>query len=319
MDSGDEVRAGGPTGGGPTHATTVAARRAEGGSGESAPLLERLRHPRRDAGRALVGAALLALWLAWLVCTSLVQPRFVTDAQLREAVASGSVTAWRVVEVDETDDGPRWSEDLALRWQGTEAGLPGVDLSDAADDGATGVVTVLYATEWAPWPHLVDTVMGPDPAAYTALLRDAGVPQAAGYVSEPRLDPPDWAQWPGALLVLLTLGVLVGGPPPRRGTRWFWFWFLFPTLGVGVLAYALAEHLRPRPAGLPEAERGRALDVVDSDPPPERRPPATEPDVTPRRRSGLAGWGTSIVLGVGTLFALTVLHEVVGAWWLIRP
>lgn len=38
-------------------------------------------------------------------------------------------------------------------------------------------------------------------------------------------------------LLLVTLGLLIGGPQPRRATRWAWFWLLVPPFGC--LAFLL--------------------------------------------------------------------------------
>ncbi|HEX8629317.1 MAG TPA: hypothetical protein VF755_14220 [Catenuloplanes sp.] len=45
----------------------------------------------------------------------------------------------------------------------------------------------------------------------------------------------------GGGLLMIFLGFLLAGPPPRRGTRLFWFWMALVPFGLGVLAWLATE------------------------------------------------------------------------------
>ena len=110
--------------------------------------------------------------------------------------------------------------------------------------------------------------------------------------------------------------------------RWFWFWFAFPTLGLGVVLYAVVEHLR-RPRTLSDEVRGRAFDVVDTAPWPDPAateastadpgPSAPQDGVGTNRRSSLMGWMFSIGLALVTQSVMGVLLTTTGWVWLVRP
>ena len=99
----------------------------------------------------------------------------------------------------------------------------------------------------------------------------------------------------GALLLLLSTLVVIVGPRPRRGTRWFWFWVVGGPLSVGVPIFAVAELLRPQyePVGI------------------------VHPPGVAGRWSGLAGFAIGVVfslVGAGVLSALTAVSPI----WFIR-
>ncbi|WP_433280292.1 hypothetical protein [Micromonospora sp. CA-244673] len=90
-------------------------------------------------------------------------------------------------------------------------------------------------------------------------------------------------------MLALTIGVgwllmLVAGPPPVAGTRWFWLWIGLLPFGLGVLAWL---HL----------ERWRG-DV-----------PAARP-----RRSGWAGLGGLLLGGILLSVAVTALAALFGGY-----
>ncbi|WP_068395896.1 hypothetical protein [Kribbia dieselivorans] len=49
-----------------------------------------------------------------------------------------------------------------------------------------------------------------------------------------------------AALLLGTLALIITGPRPGWGTRWYWFWMLAIPAGLGTVAYAVVELLRGR-------------------------------------------------------------------------
>ena len=82
------------------------------------------------------------------------------------------------------------------------------------------------------------------PAALVQQLTAAGVPEAAP--SELWFHPSQRVNNAGALLLFVSLVVVILGPRPRRGTRWFWFWLVGGPVSVGIAVFAVAELLRPR-------------------------------------------------------------------------
>lgn len=282
----------------------------------------------------VAGAALLLAWGTWFVLTTIVQPRMVDEQQLTSDLQAGAVTSWRVVAVD--DDGSRsWSESLRLN-------LPSTDASGDRDDtgDVPGSTAIWYTTDaLVAGSRIVEPAASPPVEVLAARLREAGVPPSTG---GPMLTPdraPERPQLAGLLTGFLFISVLLLGPRPTRGTRWFWFWFGFASMGAGVVAYAVGEHLRPRPD--PDPPTGRALDVLDRDEWPERTTPvdgsaATDDDPVDgplaaalradpqtdeghRRRSGLAGFGFAILLSFLVSGTLSVLGEGADLFWLPRP
>ncbi|GEM_PF-5393751 len=79
----------------------------------------------------------------------------------------------------------------------------------------------------------------------------------------PRLSGSSHAGLPVRFWTLLLLGtgfvaLVLLGPPPTRGTKWFWFWVAPLPLGLGVLAYAVCERVAPpRPARPARPQGGR--------------------------------------------------------------
>lgn len=315
MDTGggfDEARSPAPSGRAPV---TTSGSRADGAAGSSGLAARRLRPRSGDVHRA-VGLLLLALWLTWLVTTVVVQPRFVSQDRFDADLRAGQVASWRVVAVDDQNDEPAWADRV---WVNIPSADP-LGNPDTTGD-VPGVVSLAYFTH-SPVARMRIVDQGSPPEVLTQQLRDAGIPPA--WEVDPRLvDEPSRssAELPALVLVVLFLAALVIGPRPTRGTRWFWFWMVFPTLGVGVAAYAVLEHLWRRPDD-PARPPGRAFDVLDGDRWPDGTPaPEDEAGERPavrRRRSGLAGLGTSIVVS----FLLTSVLQALGStgWlWAVRP
>ena len=89
-----------------------------------------------------------------------------------------------------------------------------------------------------------------------------------------------------ALLALIGLGVVIGGPDPVRGTRWFWFWFGQIPFGLGFVAWLAWER-------------------------PWASPPPTPVE---KRRSGWLGLGYMIVIGMLAAILVTAARRVLGPW-----
>ena len=191
----------------------------------------------------MVGCVLVAAWLLWIAGLWVTQPRLVSQEFLGDELAQGRVTAYRVATVEEQREG-LFAGPHRVEVRPASDAHDGV--VDGADDGRQ--LTVAY---WVQAPvaslRVLDTngLMSDVPAAMVGQLRTAGVPEA----------PPGdlWDREAaartdtlGTLLLLTALAVVVLGPRPSRGTRWFWFWLLFAPLALAVPAFAAAELIWPR-------------------------------------------------------------------------
>ena len=239
--------------------------------------------------RRLLGGALVAGWVLWLVAVWLTQPRVTSQASLTDELERGQVSAYRVVTVDEDRAGMQSPYRLDL--------YPASDAADGALDGADDgrPVTVAY---WVDAPvatlRVVDTngLSSDAPAAMVARLRAAGVPEAdrSRLVGLPG---PQQVHNAGSLLLVLSTLVVVLGPRPRRGTRWFWFWVTGGPLSVGVPLFAVLELLRPR----------------------YEAPGTVPPPGVAGRWSGLLGFGVGAALAIGGA-ALSGLATLSPVWFL---
>lgn len=249
---------------------------------------------RRDPRRSdrVFGAVMVALWVAWLVLTLVTQTRLVTPERLDADLAAGRVATWQVVQLDTSDDGWSWS-------RGVEHSPAGATTDAEIERALTssGNPAIAY---WTDGWFASSRVLDPNGLANGTNGAEQRI-RAAGVPTPDRLDDPtlvfdlrqDWAVWAAAPLLLMFLGSVLLGPAPTRGTRWFWFWQAWVTFGLGVLAYAVWEQVRPAPTpGTPGA---------------------------PRRRGGWQGVG--IAIGCSILLGALADGLVAGThWlWLIQP
>jgi hypothetical protein len=107
-------------------------------------------------------------------------------------------------------------------------------------------------------------------------------------------------QWVGVLaggLILVGLAVLLGGPAPAVGTRWYWFWMGGVPFGLGLLYWLAVERPWAHPA-----------------------PPAVDPKTNKvRRRSGLTGFAFMILSGIALSILAALLGAVVGDFVVPTP
>ncbi len=196
----------------------------------------------------MLGWVLFVGWAVWLVTLWVTQPRLVPQELLADELSQGRATGYRVVTVDEDGGGRPWAPYRLDVY-------PASDAEDGALDGTSDgqQVTVAY---WVDAPVARLRVLDPDglgsdvPAALVSRFRAAGVQEVAAsslYAHPPGLR----VDQAGALLLFVSTLVVVLGPRPRRGTRWFWFWVVGGPLALGVPLFAVTELLRPRyePAG----------------------------------------------------------------------
>ena len=130
------------------------------------------------------------------------------------------------------------------------------------------------------------------PAALVEQLTSAGVPQVAP--SELWFHPSERVNNLGVLLTVVCTLVVILGPRPRRGTRWFWFWLVGGPMSVGIAIFAVAELVRPRyePEG------------------------TVHPRGVAGRWSGLAGFALGVVLALAGSAVLILLTDLSPIWFL---
>ena len=247
----------------------------------------------RTTSRQVLGWVLLLGWVLWLAAFWVTQPRIVPQDFVAGDLARSDVTAYRVVTVD---------QDLR---RGPFSSAEGIDVYAASDDqdgvvdgAADGrPVTVAY---WVDAPvatlRVLDTngLSSDTPAALVETFRAAGVPEAEASRFYRGL-PSDRIASAGAVLLFVGYLVVVLGPRPRRGTRWFWFWIVGGPLSVGLPIFAVAELLRPRY----EADG------------------TVHPPGVAGRWNGLSGFALGVVLSLALSWALLTLSGL-SPVWLIR-
>ncbi|NHA67888.1 hypothetical protein [Phycicoccus flavus] len=252
----------------------------------------------RDRGTSdrVFGAVMVLLWVAWLVATTLTQPRLVTPDRFEADLAAGRVVAAQVVDLRSPGAGDAtWSWSRTVVLDAVPDG--GVDVS-TGDTGSGGSGERAFAYRvggvFAPLRIVDPSTSAEAPRALLDRVRAAGVGDGgaggASWLPDRHANWPVWAAFP---LTLMALGSIIAGPAPTRGTRWFWVWLVWVTMGVGVLAYALLEQLRPAP------RRG-------------------EPGA-PRRWTGVVGFLLMLLAGRLLAAAGTGLADSTHWLWLVRP
>jgi hypothetical protein len=189
----------------------------------------------------LVGAGLVALWVVWLVVLWVGQVRVGSVTMLEDDLEAGRVLSYREVVLDDRVD-QRWGDS-------TDVGYHSVDeqgrLTDE-DDGSGNRAVAYWVEGRVATERVVDPGLSPATSsdAVVERLRAAGVPPNTAFGSD-FYGRTDRADQLALVLGVVTLGLVVLGPRPARGTRWFWFWVMSTPLALGVLAYAVVELVRP--------------------------------------------------------------------------
>jgi hypothetical protein len=234
--------------------------------------------------------AVVLVWLLAATTTWWTTPRKQSYEQARADVAAGRVTVYQWGDRFDETDRRRWLGASTLRSSGTLGPLFEWRTTDGhvrwtnTDEFDTLTVATTGGVE-------AKSYSGPGAVALTQELQRAGLAQRTGDVDSPG----PLVSWLGIGLAVLFFGVLVAGPAPVRGTRWFWFWLVFlAAYGVGLLLWLALEHPWSRSATA-----------------------AAEPGG--RRRSGLSGFGFGILASLLTTVALLILHYLLGDWWVPHP
>ena len=169
---------------------------------------------------------ILGGWVLWAALAWWSTPRQVDLGQLDRDLAADRVVTWQ--RADGWGDGT-WE----FRGRHPEPA--------PAENGQMFVWTVPTGQT-----RYVDAIVDVDavPAdRYAEQLAATALPWRADRVLAHRVA--DSAGLLGVLTGLLWLTMLVAGPPPRRGTRWYWFWLGLLPYGVGMLAWLYREKWRP--------------------------------------------------------------------------
>ncbi|GAB1691857.1 hypothetical protein [Krasilnikovia sp. M28-CT-15] len=233
---------------------------------------------------AVLRIAVVVLWLLAAATAWWTAPRQQSYQQARADVAAGRVAEhqWG----DRWDgDTRRWFGDPTLLSSGTLGPLFAWRTPDGrwhwTDTDTYGEVRVADADE--------KTYAGPGAAALAQDLRAADLEGTSGDVAQTPV-----ITWMEVLLAVVFLGVLVAGPAPRRGTRWYWFWVVtFVPYGLGLLFWTTREHPWARSA------------AVDTAPGAERP-----------RDSGFRGLAVGILSAIVIGLVMLALQQVLGDWWL---
>lgn len=191
--------------------------------------------------RYAAAALIVALWTAWAVLTWQNAVRTVDAGQFHQDLASGDVLSYRVTTNIRHDR--MWPP---LGTGSTEFDVVGLEENGLPKDGqsADGIVYWLGSgvgrERVVPYEAFVAPYLDPPRQALEAGVR----PVVHTYDQQPTPDAGAAYGIAAALVMLVALIV----QKPRRATRWFWFFFAQTTLGLGLLAYAVAELLlRPSP------------------------------------------------------------------------
>lgn len=214
----------------------------------------------RVAVRVLAGLLLLG-WAVTLALTLWTLPRESTPQQLRADIADGRVAGYRLVYALGTRQGP-WN--VTATGFNTAEAAPGIAWS--LHDGRTRWASVTGApidlnssppqdtTSLNPDGTTVPPKPDPAVAPLVTALDEAGATR--------RLAEQDRLQMAVGVIGITALILLLAGPPPQRGTKWFWFWISTTTLGVGLAAWLVLEHLRPPRQPVARRQRGLAGFVI---------------------------------------------------------
>ncbi|MFE9656187.1 hypothetical protein [Micromonospora sp. NPDC006431] len=189
------------------------------------------RSRRRLLRRALTVVMALC-WLAWAALAWWTSPRQVGPEQLDRDLAAGRIVTFVRADGWDQEGGfwgrrpePRYdSEGWMMIWslpdgrvRYADVGVLSIDEERSADheDARLAQVASSWRADGAPADRLAD---------------------AAGLLA-------------GAL-ALTWLGLLVAGPAPQAGSRWFWFWLGLLPFGAGLLGWLLREQWHAElPAG----------------------------------------------------------------------
>jgi hypothetical protein len=219
----------------------------------------------RAVRMVLVGVWVLLAAMSWWSA-----PRETSPSQVRSELAAGDVVAYEWGDSWDTDSGWSWGTSPDLR---------------TSENGP------ILAWRTADWRVHYTTLDGASPTSPAAVALKAAINDAVpGDARGDFRARPLFATIVAVLFGLTVLALLIGGPAPVTGTRWFWFWVMTGVpLGLGFLYWLAAE--RPwSPRATPrEGRPGRD-----------------------NRRRWYFGIGVSIVASFGCAVLVYGLNELLG-------
>ncbi|GIJ81209.1 hypothetical protein SAMN05443287_10915 [Micromonospora phaseoli] len=193
---------------------------------------------------------LVALWLAAAGTAWWTAPRTQSYDQARADLAAGRVVAYQWGDHWDADRRPPWFDTSDLQSSGTLGPLFGWRTTDGrvwwTDTEHFGEVTTTGAVDESSYT-------GPGAVGLAQHLRAADLEDRSGSLQP--LGPV--VSGTGLAAAVIILGVVVGGPAPVLGTRWFWFWLVcLVPLGLGLLWWLAREHPWSRAASPPATPAG---------------------------------------------------------------
>lgn len=239
---------------------------------------------------AVLRLALVVLWLLAAVMAWWTAPRRQDYDQAKADLAAGRVTAYQ------------WGD----RWDGADPG-PWFGTATLQSSGTLGPLFAWRTPDGrVRWTDTTDfdqvtTTGAVDDTSYSGVgavgiaqdLRAAGREGLGGDV-DGRVPVVTGIS---AVLGMIFLGMVVAGPAPALGTRWFWFWLVsLAPLGLGFLLWLARDRPWSRAAA-----------------------PAPVSGGAERRDRGMLGFGIGLLATfvIGTL--LLVLHSFLGDQWVPQP
>lgn len=197
--------------------------------------------------RRVLAAVILLAWLTWLVPSWMSSLNEVRARDVVQDVPSGRVVGFLAADQVEPET-MRFSA-LGAAWYGN---TPGADADGRPTDGPA--MQLLYSVKgdvrlrWLPeTPPLIG-----DQDVFAALKASGARP----FTPETYPANRDWVAFP-ALFAAITALVSLLTTAPTRGTRPFWLFTGTVGMGLGIVAYAVAELWRPGPAPAEEGPRLR--------------------------------------------------------------
>ncbi|MEV4808286.1 hypothetical protein [Micromonospora avicenniae] len=229
---------------------------------------------RAPAWWPVLRVVLLALWIVWAASSWWSAPRQANTTRARADLAAGRTVSYQWAAGWDTTGHWSWTDDRTLRLTGRSGPLFVWRTGDwrvhytEFDRGSTA--------PGSPGSFDAAQYSSAEAAAFDQLLQSADLDRRWQSV-----DPPPPLGNLAALLMLGILTVLVLGPAPARGTRWFWFWALTGVpFGLGLIWWLARE-----------------------------RPwhPAEPPPPNPVGRDTRHRWYVGLLVGVATSIAASVL------------
>ncbi|GLW30426.1 hypothetical protein Areg01_33660 [Actinoplanes regularis] len=234
----------------------------------------------------MLRAALLAAWLAAAASTWWSAPRQATYDDARAAIAEKRLTVYQWGDSWDSNDARPWFGGATLRSTDTQGPIFAWRTSDSrvhwADTEDFGEVTLTGAVD-------EKNYSGTGAAGIAQDLTAAGLQDRAATVGTRN----PWVAGAGVVAALVTLAVLVAGPAPVLGTRWYWFWLTTTVpYGLGLVFWLFRDR--------PWSRTARA---------------ARRADGGQRRDRGWLGLLAGILLSLLIGVVVSVLHSLLGDQW----